>query len=85
MVPEHLVLKKVLDVLEVFLQVCKGMLIIPDLGIGKIIMVQHDSLDWERQVGLDFTELSLIVDEDVRDDMWMILLIKNNDIEKLLP
>jgi len=85
MVPKHLMLKKVIDMLEVFLKIIEGSLIISDLSISMVTIIKHYGFHWESHVGLDFTELVLIIDEHVCDYMWMILLVIYNDIKKLFP
>jgi hypothetical protein len=84
MVPEHLVLEEVIHALEILLKIFQGSLIIADLGIGKVAVVEHDSLYWEFHICFDLTELILIIDEHIFDDMWLVLLIVDYDVEKLL-
>jgi len=85
MVPKHLMLKKVIHMLEVFLKIIQGSLIISDLSISMVTIVKHYCFHWEGHVGLYFTELVLIIDEHVCDYMWMILLVIYNDIKELFP
>jgi len=49
-----------------------------------ITVIEHDGFDWKSEVVLDLTELILIIDKYICDNMWMILLVINNNVKKLL-
>lgn len=84
MVPKHLMLEKVVNMLEVILQIGQSVLIVSNFGIGKVTMVKHDSFYWERKVSLDHADCILIVDKHILNHMWLVLLVINSDINQLL-
>jgi len=85
LVPQHLVLEHVIDVLEVFLQILKRPLIVPDLGICKVVVIKHHSFHWEAQVNHYSAQLLLVVHEHVLDDVLVVVLVVNGNVHHLLP
>ena len=83
-VPEHIMLKKVINMLEIFQEVLQSAFIVPNRGIGIISMIKHNSFHWESKICLNHAHGAFIIYENVFQNMWLVLIIINSNINQLL-